>query len=121
MTGNQRVRLPEELVVVDMTDVLERPGSEISAGSQLLQKKGRKTGGRDERSRSTGVPSFKDKLMGDAGKNGLDQGLGELNVEGKTLVVLWLREVVLRKDETGSEAIVTHGVIVGEGTDNNKV
>ncbi|KAK8612743.1 hypothetical protein V6N13_092852 [Hibiscus sabdariffa] len=92
-----------------MVDVLKRPGSEIPAGFQPLQKKVRtweesiiiedelmemvggdkleneilpsRAGGRIDGHRSAEIPSFKDKLLGNPGKNGLDSGLGELVVE----------------------------------------
>ncbi|KAK8651040.1 hypothetical protein V6N13_140658 [Hibiscus sabdariffa] len=92
-----------------MTEVLKRPSSKILDGIQPLQKKSRKweestivvdvlieavsgdkleneilrsgIGGKVEGSRSADVPSFKDKLLGNAGKNGQELGLGELDVE----------------------------------------
>ncbi|KAK8632892.1 hypothetical protein V6N13_073271 [Hibiscus sabdariffa] len=39
--GQQRGRPPKEEVVVDMVDALERPGSDLPTGDQLMQKKGR--------------------------------------------------------------------------------
>ncbi|KAK8562166.1 hypothetical protein V6N12_049214 [Hibiscus sabdariffa] len=98
--GFQGGQPPDEEVVVDMVDALERVGSLISVAVQPLPKKGRNNKvlmaeddvtmylGLDPSNgetlvpvRSPSIPSFKDKLLGESERDRQFLSLSELDVE----------------------------------------
>ncbi|KAK8621495.1 hypothetical protein V6N13_080929 [Hibiscus sabdariffa] len=135
-SGQQGGRPSEEVVVVDMVEGLECPGSEIPVGFQPVQKKGRTwddavipedvtmevaeavslekagvvlgVGGAVEDHRSAAGPSFKDNLLESTRGSKVGPSLGDLDVE------------ILTVDMEEVEPVVPVSLSVGEENERDK-